>query len=208
MKKEKKPWKDDILETFDFIGGKGHYSEIYTALVEIRGKENLNKFWKKAVQNFIETHSSDSNAYSGKQDLFYSVEGKGSGVWGLRNYKSNNRTSVKEDEELDEEIYEEIMFDEGNEYFAIHLKHERNPKLIKLAKEKFKSNNNGRIFCEICEFDFENEYGEIGRNFIEAHHQIPISQLPPNSKTKVSDLLMVCSNCHRMLHRMLQMEKI
>lgn len=206
MKKEKRSWKEDIIETFNSIGGKGHYSDVYPNLIKIRGENNLNKFWKKAVQNFIETHSSDSNAYSGKEDLFYSVEGKGNGVWALRNYKPNNISIDKEDNEFYEEINEEIIFDEGDKYFALHIKHERNPTLVRLAKENFK-NINGRLYCEVCEFDFEKEYGEIGKDFIEAHHKIPVSKLEPNSKSKIADLMMVCSNCHRMLHRMLQMER-
>jgi putative restriction endonuclease len=36
---------------------------------------------------------------------------------------------------------------------------------------------------------------------IECHHSIPISQMDDNQKTKIQDIIMVCSNCHRMLHR-------
>jgi len=43
--------------------------------------------------------------------------------------------------------------------------------------------------------------GEIGLGFIEAHHVFPISQLTEETDTKIEDLALVCSNCHRMLHR-------
>jgi putative restriction endonuclease len=44
-------------------------------------------------------------------------------------------------------------------------------------------------------------YGEIGRDFIEAHHTKPVASLEENERVTVEDLLAVCSNCHRMLHR-------
>ncbi|WP_409440461.1 MULTISPECIES: HNH endonuclease [Pseudomonas] len=68
------------------------------------------------------------------------------------------------------------------------------------AKEHFKRKNK-RLFCEACNFDFEKAYGQRGFNFIEAHHTIPVSEMLPAQKTKISDIAMVCSNCHRILHR-------
>ena len=58
----------------------------------------------------------------------------------------------------------------------------------------------GRLYCEICGFSFEKTYGELGKNFIEAHHKKPISQLADEEESSVDNLLMVCSNCHRMVH--------
>ncbi len=55
--------------------------------------------------------------------------------------------------------------------------------------------------CAVCGFDFEETYGIIGKGFIECHHNRPISNMRPGDKTKLSDLVAVCSNCHRMLHR-------
>lgn len=44
-------------------------------------------------------------------------------------------------------------------------------------------------------------YGEVGKDFIECHHTVPVSELTEGMKTKLSDMALVCSNCHRMLHR-------
>jgi 5-methylcytosine-specific restriction enzyme A len=44
-------------------------------------------------------------------------------------------------------------------------------------------------------------YGEIGSGFIECHHNKPISELTGEQKSKLSDLSIVCSNCHKMIHR-------
>ena len=59
----------------------------------------------------------------------------------------------------------------------------------------------GKLKCEVCGFDYYDSYGEIGRGFIEAHHTVPVSQLTGETLTKVEDIVLVCSNCHSMLHR-------
>ncbi|WP_223701703.1 HNH endonuclease [Sutcliffiella deserti] len=58
------------------------------------------------------------------------------------------------------------------------------------------------ITCIACGFNFEKVYGERGKNYIEVHHVTPLSTIgeevivDPNE-----DLVPVCSNCHRMIHR-------
>lgn len=81
-----------------------------------------------------------------------------------------------------------------------HLSRERNPIIIGLAKAEAFRKGNGRIRCECCEFDFVNQYGDHGLEFIECHHIVPISK-GGERPTSTKDLAMVCSNCHRMLHR-------
>nr|WP_257145970.1 HNH endonuclease [Bacillus thuringiensis] len=73
--------------------------------------------------------------------------------------------------------------------------------VIRRAKEHFKQQHGGKLFCEICGFDFHKTYGELGKDFIKGHHIIPVSQLKEGEKTRLEDIIMVCSNCHRMLHR-------
>lgn len=97
-------------------------------------------------------------------------------------------------------IVSNTEFSEGDIRIYQHRKIERNPKVVKLAKECFKIRHDGRLFCELCGFDFSVKYGEMGDGFIEAHHKKPISQIDPREKTKIEDLIMVCSNCHSMLH--------
>lgn len=56
--------------------------------------------------------------------------------------------------------------------------------------------------CMICGFDFRQKYGELGKGYIEVHHIKPLATLEQevviNPET---DLICVCANCHRMLHR-------
>jgi 5-methylcytosine-specific restriction endonuclease McrA len=56
--------------------------------------------------------------------------------------------------------------------------------------------------CQVCGMKFEKNYGGIGKNFAEAHHLVPLSKLKHKIKTHLEDLITVCANCHRMLHKM------
>lgn len=58
-----------------------------------------------------------------------------------------------------------------------------------------------KLICEGCEFSFADKYGPRGDGVIECHHTLPLSALKAGVKTKVSDLALVCANCHRILHR-------
>jgi len=56
--------------------------------------------------------------------------------------------------------------------------------------------------CKICGFDFEKVYGIRGKGYIEIHHINPLSNLGEEVKIDPKkDLIPVCSNCHRMIHR-------
>lgn len=91
-------------------------------------------------------------------------------------------------------------FPEGKLLFHAHVTRERNPTLVRLAKART-AKRHGRLACEACGFDFGRTYGKLGENYIECHHLVPVSQLTPGMKTKLSDIALVCSNCHRMIHR-------
>jgi hypothetical protein len=91
-------------------------------------------------------------------------------------------------------------FPEGMRQEKLHLRQERSREVVRLAKLRALMMY-GRLSCEACGFDFGATYGEMGRDFIEAHHLVPISSLTPGSRTRIDDLALVCANCHRMLHR-------
>jgi predicted HNH restriction endonuclease len=56
--------------------------------------------------------------------------------------------------------------------------------------------------CQICDFDFEKVYGDIGKGFIHVHHIVDISTIGENYKIDpIKDLIPVCPNCHAMLHK-------
>lgn len=97
------------------------------------------------------------------------------------------------------EIDLEFSAPEGDLKVRSHRHRERSRELVTMAKELFRMRNQDRLFCEVCGFDFGKMYG--APDFIEVHHRIPLRDLQPGTKTKLSDLAMVCANCHRMLHR-------
>lgn len=57
--------------------------------------------------------------------------------------------------------------------------------------------------CMACGFDFEKSYGETGKEYIEAHHLTPIANLKEGESRTITDkdFAVLCSNCHRMIHR-------
>lgn len=96
--------------------------------------------------------------------------------------------------------YEESLGKTGEDLkkFRQHWRVEHNSKLSRAAKKVH------GYQCQACGFNFENVYGRIGREFIEAHHLVPISlfkgqieKLDPKM-----DFAVLCSNCHRMIHKM------
>ncbi|MCB0862093.1 MAG: HNH endonuclease [Solirubrobacterales bacterium] len=104
---------------------------------------------------------------------------------------------------LEEAGYETIDFaeaPEGRVLTRTHRYRERNSEIVEAKKSKV-FDETGSLLCEACQFDFDRAYGSRGKGFIECHHTLPVSQLDPGHKTKLDDLALVCSNCHRMIHR-------
>lgn len=101
---------------------------------------------------------------------------------------------------IEDEIDDPDEYPEGRESFKTHRILERNPKVIKLAKKEYMKIH-GRLFCEICNFSFGTKYGERGKDYIEGHHKKMVSEMKSGEKTKIEDIVMLCSNCHRMIHR-------
>jgi len=111
---------------------------------------------------------------------------------------------IEEEEQLlENEIViedDESAFPEGKEKYKQHRYRERDGKIVKRAKAQ-RLAMTGKLECDVCLLDFARRYGERGKGFIEAHHKLPVSQLDGKKRTKLEDLALVCSNCHRMLHR-------
>lgn len=84
---------------------------------------------------------------------------------------------------------------EGELKLITHIVKERNRKIVNEKKRMAVKNNT--LKCEVCSFSFVDVYQS---NFIECHHITPISQSEGIIETRLEDLALVCSNCHRMLH--------
>ena len=104
----------------------------------------------------------------------------------------------------------DVEFEEGRLLTRVHNYRERSPSLVKKKKKKV-FELTGKLDCEVCGFDFKARYGELGEGYAECHHTIPVSKLKKQQKTKLSDLSILCANCHRMIHRsrpMLSIEQL
>lgn len=86
-------------------------------------------------------------------------------------------------------------FEEGARTLREHLRLERSTALAAQFKAQLTS-----LECSVCGFDFEAMFGELGKGFIEAHHVEPLGETGAGIR-RAEDLVAVCSNCHRMLHR-------
>ncbi|HPT72559.1 MAG TPA: HNH endonuclease [Candidatus Cloacimonadota bacterium] len=107
--------------------------------------------------------------------------------------KQINDNMIKESSDEEEE------FPEGNVLYRIHKYRERNSKIT--LKAKSNAILQGKFYCEICGFSFPVTYGELGIGYIECHHTLPLSEYKDSISTSIKDIALVCSNCHRMLHR-------
>lgn len=75
--------------------------------------------------------------------------------------------------------------------------YERSRKAKELCLKKY-----GCYKCKVCGFDFEEHYGELGKNYIHVHHLKPLSEIGKEYEIDPeTDLAPVCPNCHAMLHR-------
>lgn len=94
-------------------------------------------------------------------------------------------------------------FPEGKLVERRHRSRERNARLATLAKDEFRAKNGGKLYCEACSWP-ESKDGycsPLEDSIIEAHHDVPLSSSCHAGETKLSDLRMLCPNCHRALHR-------
>ena len=86
---------------------------------------------------------------------------------------------------------------ENRKLVAAHLRRERSGYL---AAERKRLDD---YQCAICARTFATLYGKkLGEGFAEAHHVRPLKHAADRVRTHVEDLITVCSNCHRMLHKM------
>lgn len=84
---------------------------------------------------------------------------------------------------------------EGGEKVYVSLRRERDPKLRDdaLAIHGYD--------CMACGFNFGRTYGAIGNGFIEVHHVVPLAEAGRSLTDPATDLIVLCANCHRMMHR-------
>ena len=95
----------------------------------------------------------------------------------------------------EEEVF--LLGRDGKSRAIVSRVRERSPRLRATALEIH------GYLCQVCGFDFEGTYGAWGRGFIEVHHVQELGTVPDEGVEvdPATDLAVVCSNCHRMIHR-------
>ncbi|MGG3449582.1 hypothetical protein ABER98_06800 [Domibacillus aminovorans] len=130
-----RPWLDEIIDTMKELGGHGTLHEIAEKILERDIMDfEANPSFRDRIRGTIYNHSSDGTYYEGEKggekDIFYSFSGIGRGHWGLRDFEpTENTVDITEDD---------MGFEEGKKKLKLHVVRERNPLVIKLAKERFK----------------------------------------------------------------------
>jgi putative restriction endonuclease len=92
------------------------------------------------------------------------------------------------------EIYtpqDELLFHEGERKYVTHLMAERSKGVVRALKSV------ESWLCDICGEDFRVRYGV---KYIEAHHKVPISTYSASYVVSLSDLALLCPNCHKAVH--------
>jgi hypothetical protein len=75
-------WLEDISAAYANLGGVASYSDLYREIQRIRPGP-LPESWQAIIRAVVEDNSSDSARFKGN-DRFFSAQGLGGGVWGLR----------------------------------------------------------------------------------------------------------------------------
>jgi hypothetical protein len=110
--------------------------------------------------------------------------------------------------ELDADDLDDGEWDEGARRLVSHVRAERTrqPGLASAKKAQFKRQHKGRLFCERCKTDPVQVYEtEEAESCIEVHHaRVAVAEMAAGHKTKLSDLEVLCANCHRLVHRLMR----
>lgn len=116
-------------------------------------------------------------------------------------FKETHEKQKKEPQSFDENV----VISEGLKKIVTSEAYQRSSKLRDLALEYY--TKSGKISCRACSFNYEDFYGpKLGHLFIEIHHQKPIFKYRDDDlriflENAVKNVIPVCSNCHRMIHR-------
>lgn len=112
------------------------------------------------------------------------------------NYRFNNLELAIQQDLQTSLIENDELLREGKVTYYLSKRYERNP------ENRLQAIHYHGLTCKVCGFDFQEYYGELGRNYIEVHHINPISTY--NEEVEIDprvDLIPLCANCHRMIHR-------
>jgi 5-methylcytosine-specific restriction protein A len=161
----------------------------------------IGRLAKRIAKKYDLVFTKRDNERNKSWDIFFDGSEDGSfWVWQLKRnlidalVECNLTGEIQYPDEIPVE-YENTLF-EGAKRTIIVNSYERNSEARRICISHW-----GTV-CTICRFDFEKEYGELGKGFIHVHHLKPVSEIGYTYEVDpIKDLRPVCPNCHSMLHR-------
>lgn len=88
------------------------------------------------------------------------------------------------------------LYAEGKTRNITYKSYDRNPVARQACIERH------GYSCSVCSFNFGEAFGTLGRYYIEVHHLKQIADVGEEYMINpTTDLMPVCANCHRMLHK-------
>lgn len=172
------------IEKFFYIEEKNDLRELlrpwYTGDLVIRDLGELEamgkEIWEQVLEPLLEKRESVAVAEADKEGRLGSE--KPSSAEKLPSYDESLTTGITE----------------GGVKKTFSTTYERDPRLRRAALKIH------GYSCLACGFNFEDHYGQVGKNFIEVHHMIPLAE--GERESDPNNLIPLCSNCHRMIHRL------
>jgi len=191
--------KDDFIE-HDSYDSFDKPTKLCTALCEriVKGEivtldYSSEKSWKgKSKGKSIRKFNDDNGVEIGTANIYFTT--KGNIVKSLKFNRSNGKAYLTGHSNWDKESLES-RYEEGDirEYTK-----EISKRSLPLKLDAIKKYGDS---CQVCGFNFGDKYGYHGKDFIELHHLKLLSLQKGGKTTFLKDVRLVCSNCHRMLHR-------
>ncbi len=159
----------------------------------------------RLAKRISKKHDIDFTVRQNKKFKFWDIffKGEDAGRFFIWQLKKNLVDALIETELTGEEQYSEeipldlteILFEGAKRTITVNS-YERNPQARRMCISHWGAT------CAVCDFNFEKEYGEVGKGFIHVHHLTPIADIGKEYEVDpIKDLRPVCPNCHSMLHR-------
>lgn len=170
-------WTEDISKSLKNLGGVAQLAEIYAEVKKVRPGPHPKAF-EATIRGAIERNSSSSAAHTGGKDLFFSAQGLGAGIWGLRAYLKS--TPLANDlGQLPAGVAEPTRHQQTT--YRVLRDTELARKLKLLHKNR----------CQLCSLTLT----VSGKTYSEAHHIIPLGA-PHHGPDTPDNIIVVCPNCH------------
>lgn len=186
---------EDIENALVLLGGEAQAKQIQDKILKLFCKDEIpenyahEKSFRQTIQRKMEDYCPQAEGFNPikKEAKFLRV---GHGV-----YRTATKVNIGEFH-IAEEVPEYKALVEGAVKEIKINAYERNEKARQACIKHY------GLTCLVCGFNFENAYGEIGKNFIHVHHIKPLAEIQKSYVVDpVKDLVPICANCHAVVHR-------